>query len=296
MTNFVIPIPPSYDLDGALDVNVIETYLGYLAENNVKTVMTTAGTSQFNMLNKAEIIELNEILLSSNVPNKIIGMPPEPTSASIRFAKQFKSSKVMVLYPDRFYDKESIVKHCSVIRDAVGGPLYLHAMFMRKGTGGQWNYTADVLNELFEKQIIIGVKEEHSNLQEAYNVIRQLPATMHVIVAGGSMRRHQFLRSAGADSFLSGIGNFFPEIEQAYCDGYEAQTIEFESQMFDVFTKYGWHPSLRVGLSKLGLCCYYDREPWPKRTKPMEEEIYKILRNIKHEWQNLDIGPMQSGE
>ena len=36
-------------------------------------------------------------------------------------------------------------------------------MFMRAGRGGQWNFTSDVLCELFEKDVVVGIKEEHSD-------------------------------------------------------------------------------------------------------------------------------------
>ena len=98
------------------------------------------------------------------------------------------------------------------------------------------------------------------------------------------MRRHQFLKSAGANSFLSGIGNFFPEIEENYCKGKDIyKQIELESMLFDVFNKHGWHVCLRIGLSYLGIYQAYDRMPWPKRNDAIVDDVNKVLSEIENE-------------
>ena len=73
------------------------------------------------------------------------------------------------------------------------------------------------------------------------------------------MRRYEFLRSAGANAFLSGVGNLFPDVEQRYIDRDIDLPLQLEKKMFDVFMKYGWHKSLRIALDYLDLTCYNNR-------------------------------------
>jgi len=287
----VIAIPPSYYKNECLDVQGVLKYIHYLVECGATTLMTTAGTSQFNLLTTNEIHIFNKVVATAKC-SKIFGIPPISSNESVKFVRRAKEyigkSNLMVLYPDRFYDYGSIYSHIAKIREASLYPVYLHAMPMRKGTGGEWNFTSDIISSLFEKKLICGIKEEHSNLQESYNFIRNLPPNLDVIVAGGSMRRHQFLKTAGANSFLSGIGNLFPQIEINYCNEIDSgrfgdSQIALESKLFDVFLKYGWHPSLRVALAHLGLLSHYNRNPWPKLSGAAIDEIKNVISEVVNE-------------
>ena len=279
----VIPIPPSYNQDETLSLEDTTKYLNFLEDHRCSTVMTTAGTSQFNLLDKHEIGSLNDCV--SNFDGKVIlGLPPLSLNQVIEFvqnSKERNNTHWMALYPDRYYDNESIIDYFKCIREHTDKRIYVHGMFTRSGYGGNWNYNADVLNKLCEDGVICGIKEEHSDLAASYNMIRNLHPDLDVIVAGGSMRRHQFLRSAGANSFLAGIGNLFPAIEEKYIHGREIDMcLSLESKLFDVFGKYGWHRSLRIGLACLGLGCYNDRRPYPKRHDDAVQAIEKIIQEL----------------
>ena len=62
MKNFydgpVVPIPPSYTSEGKLDLDETCRYVRFLYKNGIKVIMTTVGTSQFNLLTRKEIREL----------------------------------------------------------------------------------------------------------------------------------------------------------------------------------------------------------------------------------------------
>lgn len=281
--NNVIPIPPAYNKNETLDLKSVSKYVQYLKDHGATVLMTTAGTSQFNLLSHNEIRLLNNVV--NEFPDKkILGIPGSSLLNAINFIADSDNYYFMALYPDRFYDYETIMSYLARIREHTSYPLYLHAMFMRHGRGGQWDYESEIVSRLFENDIICGIKEEHSNLQQSYNFVRNLPKELDVIVAGGSMRRHQFLKSAGANAFLAGVGNFFPEIEEHYCKGVSAsRQIELESKLFDVFSRYGWHICLRIGLTCLGLYPEYDRMPWPKREEPIISEVKKVLLEIQNE-------------
>ena len=290
MTRTVVPIPPSYNKNQELCIEDNKSYVSFLEKENVSCIMTTAGTSQFGLMETSEIIQFNDCV-SQFKGTKILGVPQIPTINLKKFILESQcddNTFFMGLYPDRFYDDKTIIDYFSRIRELTENPIYVHGMFMRAGRGGQRNFTADVLCELFSEGIITGIKEEHSDLAQAYNLVSNLPDEMDVIVAGGSMRRHQFLRSAGANSFLSGVGNMIPSIENDYCDkidsGLDVQNeLNKESELFSVFNKHGWHQSLRIGISQLQLGCFYDRMPWPRRDESVINDIENVLKGIQNE-------------
>ena len=287
---FVVAIPPSYDSQQKLEVESTFEYMKYLYDNGVNTVMTTAGTSQFNFLTFKEIFMFNSAVSDGFQGRSILGIPGVSTQEAyeyIQYAQNYAgpNNDLMVLYPDRFYDNKTVVDYVSRLSDVWGKAVYLHTPKMRKGTGGDWNYTAEVVNELYDKGKLIGIKEEHSDLSASYNFVSVLNEDIDVIVAGGSMRRFNYLQSAGANAFLSGIGNLFPTIENKFLKSYPGWnnvSLNLETRFFDVFMKYGWHPSLRAALNILGLTCFYNRDPWPELSKDAKSEILKTVEELEY--------------
>jgi len=283
----VIGIPASYSEDQNLETDSTARYLSYLENHNAHTVMTTAGTSHFNLLNIDEIHALNKTVSNSFKGNKIIGVPALSNRDAITFIERANdyidsSCRLMLLYPERFYSEDEIVDYMSELRSRTANKIYIHGKTIRKATGGSWDYNASVINKLYNYGILQGIKEEHSSLSKSYDFVSRVHPEVDVIVAGGSMRRYEYLRSAGANSFLSGVGNLFPKVEQNYLDGATiSESLEKEKQMFSVFMKYGWHKSLRIALKYLDLTCHHNREPWPRTTAQQEQDIKEVVENIR---------------
>ena len=282
----VVGIPASYSEDQSLETESTIRYLSYLEDQGVHTVMTTAGTSHFNLLNIDEIHALNKAVANSFKGNKIIGVPALSNRDAVAFIERANdyidsSCRLMLLYPERYYSEDEIVDYMSDLRSHTDNKIYIHGKTIRNATGGNWDYNASVINKLYNYGILEGIKEEHSNLSKSYDFVSEIHPEVDVIVAGGSMRRYEYLQSAGANSFLSGVGNLFPKVEQDYLDGSTADSLNKEKQMFSVFMKYGWHKSLRIALKHLDLTCYHNRKPWPVTSVLEEEAIKKVVENIR---------------
>lgn len=282
----VVGIPASYSEDQSLETESTIRYLSYLEDQGVHTVMTTAGTSHFNLLNIDEIHALNKAVANSFKGNKIIGVPALSNRDAVAFIERANdyidsSCRLMLLYPERYYSEDEIVDYMSDLRSHTDNKIYIHGKTIRNATGGNWDYNASVINKLYNYGILEGIKEEHSNLSKSYDFVSEIHPEVDIIVAGGSMRRYEYLQSAGANSFLSGVGNLFPKVEQDYLDGSTADSLNKEKQMFSVFMKYGWHKSLRIALKHLDLTCYHNRKPWPVTSVLEEEAIKKVVENIR---------------
>ena len=290
----VFPIPPAYDKNGNLDLNSVRKYIKYLEKNGVEVIMTTAGTSQFNLLSISDIISLNKVCAEFK-GKSILGVPALSETEAIDFIVEMNilglnNSSLMLLYPDRYYDDESILGYFNNLADLSMYPCFIHGMFMRKGTGGTYNFTAELINKISLHENIIGMKEETNDVGLAYNVCKDINKdNFIVIVAGGSMKRFLSLHSTGVQTFLTGIGNILPKIDIDFHtrltngDLYEAYYMvnEFENLFFDVFMKYGWHLSLREGLY---LENHYEpntKLPFPRGTKEMINDIKNIIEEMK---------------
>jgi len=257
----VYPISPSY-VKEELSLDETANYLEFLHQGGAQVVMTTAGTSQFNLLSLEEVRKLN-VCTSSFKGIKLLGIPALSTKhllEEIRFYNDLNISNtaLLLLFPERYYSSSQLIDYFNLAADVSSYPIMIHGNKMRKGYGGEYEYEKEVLNALATHPNIIGMKEEASSYGLAEKVCASTPWVS--IVAGGSMKRFWHLSLMGATTFLSGIGNLFPEIEQHFYEMWKEGNLkeckriieEYENPLFDVFMKVGWHASLREGLRIMG--------------------------------------------
>jgi dihydrodipicolinate synthase/N-acetylneuraminate lyase len=284
----VYPVPPSFNDDGTLDMKGIENYLEFLESKGVENVMTTAGTSQFNLMSSGEILAFNRKVSESSIKNKIIGIPessPWETFSSIEEYSKVTNSSLMILFPERHYTDDEVVdffERCSL---CTTNPLLVHGMWLRSSKGGNWDYTSEVIDAISSIENFVGMKEETSEIGKSFGIIESIKnPEFQVILAGGSQKRHWFSGLNRKCTFLSGVGSIWPEVDKMYLDFYTSNNLEsakeiihkFESPLFKVFMKHGWHYSMRKALSMKGLI-KNNRLPFPKTLgKEVDLEIEKI--------------------
>ena len=293
--SLVVPIPAMYDNYGGINKLSVFNYLKFLEERGVNCVMTTAGTSQFNMLAKREVAKLNYTVAAEGFNSYVLGIPPTNTASTIEQIKSLqkmvdkKSNKcVMLLYPERYYDDETIINHFYRCADSSEIPVIIHAMFMRQGNGGWYDYSAELINKLVEHPNIIGIKEETSELGKAYNICNKIDTEeCLVIAAGGSMRRFNSLKPTGVQTWLSGVGNMIPEAELSFRKDTSRLDIikDFENPMFDVFMRIGWHKAMREAIRQVAASCVINGQPFAKITSEEKTQIQNILKELKEKCQ-----------
>ena len=284
-TGPVVPIPPAYKTDGTLDLEQTVSYLKFLSKNGITTIMTTAGSSQFNLLDKNEIREFNECCLHNFKGKCILGLPPLSEYHLLKEIKWYNTilfpkvpPSLMLMYPDRYYNAANIIDFFWYMADASKFSVYFHGMFMRNGRGGTYNFDSGMISSLSEHKNIKGMKEETTDLNLAYDTLSQcssLDKDFEVIVAGGSMRRFLLLHAAGATTFLSGIGNVYPKIEIEFLKALHIGDLklatslikDYEDPFFQETMKHGWHRSLRTILTMSDIMNCGNRAPFSQLTK-----------------------------
>ena len=299
----VYAIPASFDVIQNFDEHQTKNYLSFLQKNGAKTVMTTAGTSQFNLMTTEELRNFNKICSDSFEGVSILGLPPlceKLLHDEIKWINnnvcENSDSCIMLLWPDRYYNDQDIVSFFHNAADLSKFPVLIHGMFMRKGIGGMYNFSSEIINKIAKHKNIIGLKEENADLSAAYKFCKNIDDDFIQIVAGGSQRRFTHLYPAGADTFLTGIGNIFPQIDETFFKEFTNNNSEkafdilrnFEDIFFDVFMKYGWHKSLRYALKSINLCCQNNRKPFPDAIESEKYQIDFILDLIEKKWSEYE--------
>ena len=294
----VFAIPPSYESSGELDIPSVVSYIDFLENNGVRTIVTTAGTSQYNLLSELEIRRLNDTCSRGFSGVKILGLP-EFSNTRLVDEIQWLNENIendgdtylMGVYPERYYDDSSIIDYFHFIADRSNFPVLFHGRFMRRGNGGLYDYSSSLINKIATHPKIVGMKEEASSFNIAYDVCKDIEKSdFVVIVAGGSMRRYNLLKPTGVQTFLSGIGSVYPEIEIDYFNRLKSieytmacHIIEhFENPLFDTFMNIGWHKSMREALKQKDLCCFFNRKPFPEMSHDDSDSIMQTLSLIEN--------------
>lgn len=272
----IFPILPSYKASGELDFDFIASYVRFLETNGARSVMTTAGTSQFNLLSTQEILDLNACVGDNFSGRLILGAPPMAEMRLMPFLattlKSYPDAELLLSYPERYYCVKEIVDFFQRAASGCAAPLHIHGLPLRAAQGGWQDYTATMISEiLFLAPNVVGMKEECSTYETGFKLCSALSrfSSFELIVAGGSMRRFLLLHAAGAQSFLVGIGSLFPSVEIAFAR--HIQTDEFrnavriiaeiETPAFEVFMNLGWHKALRYAAKRASLIATGERLP-----------------------------------
>lgn len=292
----IYPIPPAFTPDDELDCDAVRRYLSYLYENGAKIILVTAGTSRFNLLDDAELKRFNAACLE--FPGvKILGLPPLPTKLVEDWLDCIncrQSSEppdgVILLYPDRYYDDDSIRDYFYHAADISSVPIIVHGMFMRNAvSGGMYEFTLDLIAKLKEHTNILGIKEESISFESAYRASRSADDSFLVFSAGGSCRRFLLTHPAGAQNFLGGIGNIYPQIEEAFYsamkDGRRQTAYKivrrYEDPLFETFGPIGWHRALQIALDVKDLLPSANRKPFAVAQQSHVTAVRQVLNLIE---------------
>lgn len=286
----IFPIFPSYNND-EVDLKTTQKYIDYLLDNKVDSIMSTAGSSQFNLMTNDEIRDFNKMIINSdNKSEKIIGLN-YGSSSNIKKEidwldrnTQNNNYKIMILYPERYYKNESLIDFFYDIANYSNNEIWIHGMYIRRGNGGIYDYDSNLINELSLHKNITGMKEETSDINTAFSTVNKINKNFDVCVAGGSMKRHLFLSTEREVNFLSGIGSLWPEIEIEYSKSNLSKKRniikEYENPLFEVFMRIGWHASIRYSLKKMGYISD-NRKPFVELSDDQKKQIDLIIEEIK---------------
>lgn len=271
----VFPIPTPFSEDGAkVDHSALEAYTEFLVRSGASTVMTTVGTSRFNLMSEDEILAVNETV-ARVVNGRIImiaaGNLSGSTVSNIQWAQHAESvgaDAYIAFFPERWYGDEAVFNFFKQLTNSVSIGIMIHEMPMRSGYGGQLQFSLDLLERLVSLPGLVGMKEECMDGGYAYRLHRRLQGKC-AIIGAGAMRNFMRDFHAGARSNLVGVGSFFPKVEIAFQKALREGKIDhalnivrdYEDPYFDLAVELGWHVQLKEALHLFGLMPPHERPP-----------------------------------
>ncbi len=294
VTGPVIPLPTPFNSDFDVDYNALATYVRFLADNGIQTVMSTVGTSRFNLLTTEEMLQINKTVIeaAAGKAKTIVSTPMTgSTRQCIQFAQHAKENGadiLLVYHPERHYGDDTLYEFIHAIASAVDIAIMLHEMPMRNGQGGgQVQYSIPLLQRLLDIPNVIGMKEESLDINYGNQVVKATSERALIVGAGGGMSRYLRDHWNGARAFLGGIGNFQPEIELDFFnkmisgDYGGAHEIVYNTELpyFGAVVPMGWHISLKEALHLKGLMPPYERPPLRRILPEQREQLKTVMQN-----------------
>lgn len=293
----VYPICPAFSEAGALNLDATASYVRYLVENGAGHLMTTAGTSRFNLMSHDEIMALNACVVeASGDALTIVGNAMEGgTTVATGFAahaQEIGADALLVFYPERFYGKQDVFDYFeSVSKAAPKIGIMIHASPMRAAaptSGPTTPFSVELVRMMCALPNFIGMKEEHGNENLRYDLVTTFGDQLAFIVAGSAMAMYASGAPYGVTSYLTSVGSFRPEIEekfhQSYVDGKltEAMALvrQYEDPFFAVAKPAGWHLAMKAALDLMGLMPRHERLPLRPLDDQDREPIAAVLRRF----------------
>jgi 4-hydroxy-tetrahydrodipicolinate synthase len=294
----VFPIVVPFTEDGDVDYEGLEEYVEFLVDAGAPVLLLTVGTSRYNLLTREEIKAVNETVARATADEDVVTIVsgPGPTTGSTRenleFAQHAEAAgadAILLVYPERWYGQEPVVKFFQDISDGSDISLLVHAVPVRDGFGGvddQEYFDVPALDALSDIENVIGVKEESGRRELYEEILDEFNDELAVIGAGGSMDRYLTDSKLGARAFLVGVGSFRPELAVEFFEAVQqgdrerARTIteENETPYFEAAVEMGWHRALKETLHQLDLMKPYERAPMNRLPPEDREEISGIIR------------------
>ncbi len=296
ITGPVYPVPPAFKQDYSLDLDAVAGYVGFLNSHNVRTIMTTAGTSRFNLLSNDEIAGLNRAVVDANNKKAVI-IAAGPVTGSTAYAVEFAAlaesngaDAVLLYYPERYYSDHDIICYVKEIASAVKIGVMIHAVPLRNARAGVTHVACslDLWRKLAEIENVTGMKEENNDRNLRYKLGTHLGARLSIVAAGAGMRTLMESAHFGINSYLVGVGSFRPDIEEKFYNAMKKEdyktalgfVTEIEEPFFDAAFPMGWHIAMKGAMDLLGLMPSFERPPLFPAGQKERDELRKVLKQL----------------
>jgi dihydrodipicolinate synthase/N-acetylneuraminate lyase len=190
----VIPLPTPFNEKQEILPEVMESYTSYLVDNGIRNVMTTVGTSRYNLLTFEEIQAINDAMIkgAKGKANTIVANPTVGgTKHAIEFAKHSEdigADLFLLYFPERHYGEANTLKFFETVAKNTNMNILIHEMPMRNGFGGpSEQYSLDLIDRLLDIDNIVGLKEEALDADYSNKIVDAVKHKSVIIGAGGGM-------------------------------------------------------------------------------------------------------------
>jgi len=228
----VVAMTTSFNKDMSIDFEGLKTLTDYYADKGIKNVIAAGSTGEFFSLTDEERKQVIKTVTEQSAGRMtVIGCAAHSgTQLTIDLAKYCQDigcDAVMVTPPYySFSDFEGLKKHYQMISDAIdiGIVVYFSGSVLRfpaiqKLIGENWSCPSEIL-ELASIPQVCCIKDASGNYGWYRDISMRLDGENEIanIIGSDGMGYHFWGHNYGSRSFITGIGNMWPEVELDFFD------------------------------------------------------------------------------
>lgn len=280
--------------DGQIDEQGLRSFIDHSLAGGSKTVLLTAGDSQFICMTDKEIARVTKIAGEHTAGRALVVAADNnyATPASIEFAKYAKgvgANVLMCLPPDWAGSStvETFVEHYCAVAEHIPVMLVTNVL----GKRGH-DFAMQVVEQAIDKSpAIVAVKDDLCG-EFGQRLSKHCLGTGVVAFAGGLKKNHMNVVPVdGGPCYMSPFQVGAPHITQEYWSAIEAKDLERAQRVIDEFEKpffdylltcqggwnAGWHGALEV----LGVAPRWRRKPYYSLNDAEMEQLKQKLIDLK---------------
>lgn len=295
---FPIVTPFVYKNNSCLiDYISLKRYIDFLITNGAKVIMVASATSRFAQLTVKEIIRLNREVVN-HVGERALVVTSTPilgsTKEHIEVAKLAEKDGAKVIaceYPWRYQDSSGYINYFkTIIKSTKGIKIFLHVTPVRSELGGWFRGDVDALVKIVSLDRVVGVKEASGEFELSKKMWLSLSSKTKIIVAGRASETFYKARliEPKIAGYFVGTGNINPAssinifslIDNNDFKKAKALISKFELPFLDLAKQFGWHASLKCGLSHLNLMSMLERPPMVSVNKSQSKQLKKVMTDV----------------
>ena len=294
----VFPIPIPFNEEEKVDFIALRDYCDHLIKEGARYLLVTVGTSRFNLLTRDEMLRVNEVVAQSTQETNAMAIAagPGPSAGSLKEnidfaqkAEEFGAKGIIVMYPERWYADDDVVRFFHGVAEHSNIGVWAHAVPMRDGLGGvnaSKIFSPSIVQHIIQHPNLVGIKEENGNRSIYEEILDKSKDQVSVIGAGGAMRRFMKDRPLGATNYLVGVESlkpslgiqFYKAMMEDRLEDAEKLALNLEDPFFTKAIEFGWHPSLKTGLSIMKLMHNFERSPFPVLQQNQVNDLTNIIK------------------
>ncbi len=287
--------------DESIDYNSLKSYLKFLYNRGARVFYVMFYNSRLGLLKEKEIVELNIFIakyLKKNFKNTII-IGAEPyhcsTSRTIDIIKKFKKNRIdliSLLFGEKYYSDNQIIKHFKKISISTNMKLLLHQQLLENGISNNppvVPFSINALKKISKMKNFVAMKEDAKIDFFTKKILDNTKKNINMVTSGGG--KEQWLKFAkfGCHAWLSGISNLDPKIAIKFYEFYKSNNIEkckkiiehLEKPFFKIKNQIGWHLTIKASLHELKLMKKYERMPMTPLDESQMKKVKKMILLLK---------------
>lgn len=282
----IVATPLPFKDDLSVDYDAFAEHVQWLAENGADGVAPNGSLGEYQTLSDEERRTVIDVAVDA-APEGFSIMPGVGAygyEGSVKYAKQAleAGAHALMALPPNIYpaNKQEVIRHYEELAK-VGLPVAAY----NNPADTKIDMDADFLVELYDRQLIVGVKEFSQDPRRVYQILEKAP-NLDVSAGGDDLMLEQML--AGATGWVAGFTSVFPKTTIEIYNAAKSRDVkQVMSTYSNIHSLLRWDSrvelvqSIKFAMDLVGLKGGPCRSPRLPLSQEQKDSIKKLVRDAQ---------------